>query len=55
MSKLEGGKWGIDHVPKKYHDLILQALDEYSFDKLMEWKDNCAQEYVSYMIEEIKV
>ena len=54
LSKREGGKWGIDHVPKKYHDLILQALDEYSSDRLMKWKDDCAQEYASYMLEEIK-
>lgn len=54
LSKQEGGRWGIDHVPKKYHGLILQALDEYSSDRTMEWKDDCAQEYVSYMIGEIK-
>ena len=54
LSKREGGKWGIDHVPKKDHDLILQALDEYSSDRLMKWKDDCAQEYASYMLEEIK-
>lgn len=54
LSKREGGKWGIDHVPKKYHDLILQALDEYASDRPMEWEDDYAQEYASYMLEEIK-
>lgn len=53
LSKWEGGRWGIDNIPKKYHGLILQALDEYSFDKMIEWKDDNAQEYVSYMIEKI--
>lgn len=53
LSKWEGGKWGIDNIPKKYHGLILQALDEYSSDKMIEWKDDNAQEYVSYMIEKI--
>ena len=55
LSKREGGKWGIDHVPKKYHDLILQALDEYTSDRPMEWEDDYAQEYASYMLEEIRV
>jgi len=53
LSKWEGGKWGIDNIPKKYHGLILQALDEYSSDKMIEWKDDNAQEYVSYMLEKI--
>ncbi len=53
LSKREGGNWGIDNVPGKYHSLILQALDEYSSDKLMERDGNCARDYAAYMIEQI--
>lgn len=54
LSKQEGGRWGIEHVPEKYHGLILQALKDYASDEQVEWKDDCAQEYVSYMIENLK-
>lgn len=29
-SKKEGGVWGLQHVPAKYHGLLKQCLDEYS-------------------------
>ena len=54
LSKQEGGNWGIDNVPEKYHCLILHALDEYLSDRSMEWDENCACDYVAYMIEQIK-
>ena len=54
LSKREGGNWGIDNLPKKYHCLILHALDEYSSDKTMKWDENCAHDYAAYMIEQIK-
>lgn len=54
LSKREGGNWGIDNVPKKYHSLILQALNEYSSSDPVEWEDNCAREYAVYMVEQIK-
>lgn len=54
LSKQEGGNWGIDNVPEKYHCLILHALDEYLSDRSMKWDENCARDYVAYMIEQIK-
>lgn len=54
LSKQEGGNWGINNVPEKYHCLILHALDEYLLDRSMEWDENCARDYVAYMIEQIK-
>jgi streptomycin 3"-adenylyltransferase len=33
LSKLEGGNWGIDHLPKEYADYIKKALDCYSADE----------------------
>lgn len=54
LSKQEGGNWGIDNVPGKYHGLILQALDEYSSGKSMKWDGDCARDYAVYMIGQIK-
>ena len=54
LSKEEGGKWGIDNVPKKYHRLILCALDEYRSDKPASWDETCAYDYAAYMLDRIK-
>lgn len=54
LSKREGGNWGIDNVPQKYHSLILQALEEYSSDRSMKYDENCARDYAAYMIGQIK-
>lgn len=54
LSKQEGGNWGIENVPGKYHALILQALDEYASDKLMKWDENSMRDYAAYMIEQIR-
>ncbi|MDE7313785.1 MAG: DUF4111 domain-containing protein [Eubacterium sp.] len=53
LSKREGGNWGIDHVSKKYHGLILHALDEYASGRSMKWDENYAREYAAYMIGQI--
>lgn len=55
LSKQEGGNWGITHISKQYHELILQALDEYMFDKVMELDEDRAKDYATYMINQIKV
>lgn len=54
LSKQEGGNWGMGNVPEKYHDLILQALDEYLSGKSMKWDENCARDYAAYMVEQIR-
>lgn len=54
LSKQEGGNWGIDHLPRKYHGLVLQALAEYSSDTPMVWDDGHMVEYAAYMIEQIQ-
>lgn len=54
LSKPEGGNWGIDHVPEKYHGLLMQALDEYSSDKPIKWDENCMRDYAAYMTGRIK-
>ena len=53
LSKKEGGEWGLEHAPKQYIPLILEAIKEYetgismSFDKLF------AKEYAEYMLKQI--
>ena len=53
MSKQEGGKWGLNHVPERYSKLIQQALDEYASVSTMEFGEKEAMEYAKYMIERI--
>ncbi len=54
LSKKEGGHWGINNVSVKYYNLIMQALDEYLFDRSTNWDGNCTREYAAYMIDQIK-
>ncbi len=54
LSKQEGGDWGLGNVPEKYHDLILQALAEYSSDAAMKPDEGCACGYAAYMLEQIR-
>ena len=53
LSKQEGGKWGLENVPEIYHPLILQALNEYSFDEAIKPDRDSACEYAAYMINRI--
>lgn len=54
LSKLEGGKWGIENVPEKYRNIIQWALNEYSSDEMLKLNKKLAVEYAAYMIEQIK-
>ncbi|WP_440193373.1 aminoglycoside adenylyltransferase domain-containing protein [Anaerocolumna jejuensis] len=36
LSKQQGGEWGIAHIPERYHPLILQALDCYKTNQIMQ-------------------
>ena len=53
LSKQEGGNWGLSHVPKTYHNLIQQALDEYASAGTVEFDEKEAVEYTKYMMEHI--
>lgn len=54
LSKQEGGNWGLEHAPEKYRPLILQALDDYSSGKSMEWDEKYLCDYAAYMTGAIK-
>lgn len=55
FSKLEGGKWGISHVPQKYRTLIADAVAEYQRDVPMVLDRPLAQEFADYMLRKIGV
>ena len=53
LSKKEGGEWGLKALPGRYHGLISQALREYRTGEGKGWDEAEAQEYASYMAEQI--
>jgi streptomycin 3"-adenylyltransferase len=55
LSKLEGGYWGIAHLPIKYHDLINQALSSYKGKRKgsHKWKHQELESFAEYMTEAI--
>jgi len=54
LSKQEGGEWGLDNVPEIYHSLILQALDEYLFNKKVRLDNGFASKFAAYMLGRIR-
>ena len=53
LSKREGGRWGLAHLPEKYSELIQRALDEYTSAGDMTFSADMAVEYAEYMIQQI--
>lgn len=54
LSKLEGGKWGLESVPEIYTGLIAGALDEYTANHSIKLDETRAKEYAEYMLTQIK-
>lgn len=54
LSKLEGGKWGLENVPEMYAGLIAGALDEYTTNHSIKFDEARAKEYAEYMLTQIK-
>ncbi len=54
LSKQEGGRWGLANLLSGFHGLLIQALEEYTSDKLFIWDEKTAQEYAVYMLEQIQ-
>ena len=50
LSKLQGGEWGIAHLPQKYHSLILQALDCYKANHIMHADTKLADQFADEML-----
>ena len=54
LSKKEGGEWALNNVPKRYHSLIQEAMDEYADGAGISYNMNLAKEYAGYMVGEIE-
>ena len=55
LSKLEGGRWGQDNLPKEYHQLVRQALSCHSGKEKVGrvWNHEELNEFADYMTEAI--
>ncbi len=54
LSKKDGGKWGLDQLPERFHPLICAALRSYASDGEMSIDSQSAQEYADYMLAQIR-
>jgi predicted nucleotidyltransferase len=56
LSKLEGGYWGIAHLPKEYHYLINEALKSYrgKTQSYHNWKHQELESFAEHIIETIR-
>ena len=53
LSKREGGEWGLNILPEKYHGLIQTAMREYSEGLDLSYEMKLAQDYAGYMVRAI--
>ncbi len=50
LSKKEGGAWGLENLPEKYHPLIQAALDEYESGIDARYDSAMSREYAAYVL-----
>lgn len=50
LSKEEGGRWAISHLPVQYHKLIADALAEYAAAADVAYDEELARDYAEYVI-----
>ncbi len=53
LSKAEGGKWGLAHLPHEFARIVRDALDCYSSDKEAEIDVDLGQQFCRYIKKEI--
>lgn len=54
LSKEEGGKWGMKHLPSTYQPMIAEALDCYTSDKALAIDKESAIDFAKTMLQWIK-
>ena len=54
LSKAEGGRWALAHVPAAFHPLIQSALREYTQAAAVAYDGALAKKYAAYMLAEIR-
>jgi len=55
LSKEQGGRWGLSHLPARYADLISGAVGSYSRSAPFRIDDKLGVEFCEYMLEKILV
>lgn len=55
LSKKEGGEWALNNLPERYHDLVQNALNEYTESAVISYDLILAKEYTKYMLDMIRV
>jgi predicted nucleotidyltransferase len=55
LSKLQGGEWGLAHMSERYHPLILQALNCYKTNQIMQADMELAGQFADEMLTIIKL
>lgn len=55
LSKQEGGKWGIQHLPHIFQPLILEALRAYEAGEAMNFSSSQAVDFANYIIEQLTI
>jgi len=53
LSKEEGGKWGLEFLPERYHPLIRSALREYESGDNVPYDPEAAKDYAACILEQI--
>lgn len=53
MSKLEGGRWGTEHLPSGFRELIRSAINEYTGEENVHYDAETAKQYAAYMLNRI--
>lgn len=54
LSKAEGGRWALAHVPAAFHPLIQSSLREYTQAAAVAYDGALAKKYAAYMLAEIR-
>jgi len=54
LSKKAGGEWGIEHLPAEYHELIVQALRNYTGDEADVSVMKKLEPFAQYMLSQIQ-
>ncbi len=53
LSKKEGGEWALKNLPREYHALIQEAMEEYAKGKTGTYNEEESKKYATYMLREI--
>lgn len=54
LSKREGGRWGMNHLPERYHGLIRQALACYATNEALTVDPSLATNFAAELLRSIK-